>query len=90
MYDIELPVCLSQNDVIKDPERLICVAEDSKFITYGVLYWQKDMTLQDGRFSKMSQFSNIWCFFKRFFAQNKSNVLVEWLFRILSLTFDPK
>ena len=29
---------------------------------------------------KLSHFSNIWCFFERFFAQNNSNVLVEWFF----------
>ena len=33
--------------------------------------------LHDGRFSKWSHFSNIWCFFEGFFAQNNSNVLVE-------------
>ena len=36
--------------------------------------------LQDGRFSKWSHFSNIWCFLQRFFAQNKSNVPVESFF----------
>ena len=35
---------------------------------------------QDGRFSKLSHFSNIWCFFERLFAQNNSNILVEWFF----------
>ena len=34
-------------------------------------------TLQNGRFSKWSHFSNIWCFFQWFFAQNSSTVLVE-------------
>ena len=52
----------------------------------------KSYPLQDGRFSKWSHFSNIWCFFKRFFAQNNSNVLVEsffalfWPFEFLSQT----
>ena len=34
-------------------------------------------SLQDSRFSKLSSFSNIWCFCERFFAQNSSNVVVE-------------
>ena len=27
-----------------------------------------------------AHFSNVGCFFERFFAQNNSNVLVEWFF----------
>ena len=48
------------------------------------------LPLQDGRFLKWSHFSNIWCFFQRFFAQNNSNLLVEsflvpfWPFEFLS------
>ena len=48
--------------------------------------------LQDGRFSKWSHFSNIWCFLKRFFAQNNSKLLAEsflarfWSFEFLSQT----
>ena len=34
-------------------------------------------SLQDSRFSKLSYFSNIWCFCERFFAQNSSNAVVE-------------
>ena len=37
-------------------------------------------SLQDGRFSNSSNFSNIWCFFAGFFAESNSNVLVEWVF----------
>ena len=29
---------------------------------------------------KLSHFSNIWCFFERFFAQNNSYNLVRWFF----------
>ena len=36
--------------------------------------------LQHSRFSKLSHFSNIWCFFEWFFAQNNSYDLVEWFF----------
>ena len=36
--------------------------------------------LHDGRFSKSSHFSNIWCFLKRFFAQGNSNVIRESFF----------
>ena len=35
-----------------------------------------DQKLQDGRFSNLSHFSNIWCFFERFFPQNNFNTLV--------------
>ena len=35
------------------------------------------LPLEDGQISKLSHFSNIWCFFERFFAQNNSNSLVE-------------
>ena len=44
------------------------------------------------RFSKLSHFSNIWCFFGQFFAQNNSNNLVErffaclWQFKFLTET----
>ena len=34
--------------------------------------------LHDGRFSKWSHFSNIWCFFGQFFAQNNWKWFVEW------------
>ena len=37
-------------------------------------------SFQDGRFSKTSHFSNIWCFFKRLFAQNNSNVIKQSFF----------
>ena len=31
-------------------------------------------------FEKWSHFSNIWCFFERFFPQNKSSVLIDMVF----------
>ena len=34
----------------------------------------------DGRFSKSSHFSIIWCFLKRVFAQNNSNMIKESFF----------
>ena len=37
------------------------------------------MPLHDGRFSKCSHFSNISCFFERFFAQHNSKWFVEWI-----------
>ena len=40
--------------------------------------------LHDGRFSKSCLFSNIWCFLKRFFAQNNSNVIKESFFACFS------
>ena len=40
--------------------------------------------LHDGRFSKSSHFSNIWCFLKRFFAENNSNVIKESFFACFS------
>ena len=36
--------------------------------------------LHDGPFSKWSHFSNIWCFFQRFFAQNNCKLFVECIF----------
>ena len=48
--------------------------------------------LQDGRFSKLCHFWNIWCFFQRFFAQNNSSVLIELFFAcacLAFLTFNP-
>ena len=36
--------------------------------------------MHDGRFSKSSDFSNIWFFLKRFFAQKHSNVIKESFF----------
>ena len=48
--------------------------------------------LQDGRFLRLSHFSNIWCFFEWFFPQNDSNLTVElffpcfWHFLIFTLT----
>ena len=80
--EIQLLVCLSQNDAIKGPERLIFVAEDWQLITYGVLPWQKDITLQDGRFSKVSQFSNTWCFFERLFCTEQLWCSCRMVFRI--------
>ena len=49
-------------------------------------------SLENGRFSKWSHFSNIWCFSEQFFAQNNSNALVEssfacfWNFKFLTQT----
>ena len=48
--------------------------------------------MQDGGFSKSSHFSNIWCFFKRFFPNNNSSLLVQlfsacfWPFQFLTQT----
>ena len=48
--------------------------------------------MQDGGFSKSSHFSNIWCFFKRFFPHNNSSLLVQlfsacfWPFSFLTQT----
>ena len=36
--------------------------------------------LQDNRFLKSSHFSNIWCFFRRFFEKNNSTVLIDMFF----------
>ena len=36
-------------------------------------------SLHDGRFSKWSHFSNIWCFSRVVFAQNDSKCFVEWM-----------
>ena len=41
---------------------------------------QRLWPLHDGRFSKSSHSSNIWCFLKRYFAQNNSNVIKESFF----------
>ena len=35
---------------------------------------------KSGQFSKLSHFSNIWCFFERIFPHNKSNLLVDSFF----------
>ena len=43
-------------------------------------HFAKSIAFQDGRFSKWSHFSNIWCFMQRFSPQNNSNVLVEYFF----------
>ena len=49
-------------------------------------FWPKLIILprlepsHDGRFSKSSHFWNIWCFLKRFVAQNNSNVIKESFF----------
>ena len=40
--------------------------------------------LRDAPFLKWPHFSNIWCFFERFFAQNNFNILVEWIFACFS------
>ena len=47
--------------------------------------------MHDGRFSKSCHFSNIWGFFKPFFAQNNSNTIKERFFAcfFLILIFDP-
>ena len=37
--------------------------------------------LHNGRFSKWYNFSNIWCFFHRFFAQNNCKWFVEWILK---------
>ena len=48
-------------------------------------------TLQDGRFSQLSHFSNIWCFFERFFAQNNSHNVGEWFLPVFGIfNFGPK
>ena len=43
--------------------------------------------LHDGRLSKSSHFSNIWCFLKRFFAQNNSNMIKESFFAFSPVFF---
>ena len=43
---------------------------------------RRQKPLHDGRFSKSSDFSNIWCFLRRLFAQNNSNVIKEIVFRM--------
>ena len=57
-------------------------------------FWPKLTILPrpDGRFSKSSHFSNIWCFLTRFFAQSNSNVIEEIVFRMFLLIsiFDVK
>ena len=46
--------------------------------------------MHDGRLSKSSHFSNSWCFLKRFFAQNNSNVIKDRFSHVfLILIFDP-
>ena len=52
---------------------------------------QRLQPLEDGRFLKSSNFSNIWCFFQRFFAQNNSSVLIDMFFRMFLdiLVFEP-
>ena len=37
------------------------------------------LCMHDGRFSKCSHFSLIWCFLERFFAQKNSKTFVEWI-----------
>ena len=57
-------------------------------------FWPKLTILprHDGRFSKSSLFSNIWCFLTRFFARSNSNVIKEIVFRMFFLIsiFDVK
>ena len=57
-------------------------------------FWPKLTILprHDGRFSKSSHFSNIWCFLTRFFEQRNSNVIKEIVFRMFFLIsiFDVK
>ena len=57
-------------------------------------FWPKLTILprHDGRFSKSSNFWNIWFFLSRFFAQSNSNVIKEIVFRVFFLIsiFDVK
>ena len=47
--------------------------------------------LYDGGFLKRSYFSNIWCFFERFFAENNCKLFVEWILTCFGiLIFEPK
>ena len=50
------------------------IAYFAKAIAHG-----NAIALEHGRFSALSHFWNIWCFFKRFFAHNLSNVNTDSL-----------
>ena len=50
------------------------------FLNFNFLPKLTTLPVQDDRFSKSSHFSNIWCFLKRLYAQNNSNVKKESFF----------
>ena len=64
-------------------------------IFWNFNFWPKLTILQrpfnDGRFSKTSHFSNIWCFLERFFAERKFDMIKLSLFAsFLNFNFCPK
>ena len=73
---------------------LLWLKNNSSHVFLNFNFWPKLTILprHDGRFSKSSHFSNIWCFLTRFFAQSNSNVIKETLFRMFFLIsiFDVK
>ena len=40
-----------------------------------------NLCMHDGRFSKYSYFSNIYCFLEQFFAQNDCKSFEEWILK---------
>ena len=54
------------------------------FLNFNFLPKLTILPRHDDRFSKSSHFSNIWCFLKRFYAQNNSNVIKESFFACFS------
>ena len=73
---------------------LLWLKNNSSHVFLNFNFWPKLTILprHDGRFSKSSHFSNVWCFLTRFFAQSNSNVIKEILFRLFFLVsiFDVK
>ena len=65
---------------------LMWLKNRSSHVFLNFNFWPK-LTISprhDGRFSKLSYFSNIWCFLKWLFAENNYNVIKESFFTCFS------